>query len=75
MSKLIIENRSSHSDEVAAVACLEVIKQGKISGKEGAKQYCYATSMSFVDGSRLLVYATKNKSSDKLTVIDDKHPV
>lgn len=71
MSKIIIENKSSVSDLSAISACAEVIKAGRISGDGQKKQYCYATRISMVGVNDLMIYATLNKSSDKLTVVDD----
>lgn len=40
MSKIIIENKSIQSDEMAVQAVLSVVKLGFISGE---KQYCWVT--------------------------------
>lgn len=72
MGRVIIDNRSSQSDMVAVSACQKVMRNGRISGAGDKKQYCYATRVFTQDSPNLMVYASKNKCSDRFTVTDDK---
>jgi len=67
MSRLIIDNRSSLSDEVALLWVACVIEGGRISND--GKQYCYYST--FGRGEKKFGIATGlNEKSDKFTVID-----
>ena len=66
MEKLIIEN----STDLPMVELLnyvkEIILQGKVSKTSKGKQYCFMTQ--FKDG--VVIYADKNKKSDRLIITE-----
>lgn len=64
MSRLIIENHSSLSDAQALDYVAHVIRMGRISGNS----YCSATRWR---NNGIVVYASRNKASDRLVVCDD----
>jgi len=68
MEKLIIENRTEllMADVIYLVA--RVISGGKISKTSKGKQYCFCTTFS----NGIVIYADKNKLSDKLIISEDK---
>ncbi len=68
MGKIIIQNDSNLSDLKAIELVLEIINKGKISNY--GKNYCYATTY-IIDGKGYVVYADKNKKSDKFRVAND----
>ena len=62
MSKLIIENRSDLSDEIALKCIISVISEGRISNND--KQYCYASTFK-LNGKVYVVVTDLNKKSDR----------
>lgn len=69
MSKIIVDNRSKkHSDEIAFLSVIEVIKKGRISDE--GKSYCFAHTFFVSDVSKIVVYAKRNKLSDTFRVED-----
>jgi hypothetical protein len=64
VSKLIIQNDSTHNDAQALQYVMTVIRNGRIS--EDGKSYCYVTS--FVDG--VVVGCMRNAQSDRFVVRD-----
>lgn len=64
MEKLIIENRTEMSMEDALVYAGHVIRMGKVSETSKGKQYRLIS----VWGGDIIIYADKNKNSDKLTI-------
>lgn len=64
MSKIIIENRSKVSDNVALAAVQWVIALGRISSD--GKQYCYYTTTR----NNLGISSFLNKKSDRFVVTD-----
>ena len=69
MSKVIIDNRSIVSDDLAIRAVLRVMEHGRVSND--GKQYSYATTFDILD-SPILVYTDLNKKSDRFVVMDNK---
>ena len=69
MSKLIIVNDSKSSDRDVLAALVDVVGRGKISGEGDKAQYCYISRYSTPP---VVIYASKNKASDKFYV-SDKH--
>lgn len=67
MSKIIIHNNSSVSDDIALICVQKVINDGRISNE--GKQYCYAT---IFKNPRVVVATRLNKSSDVFYVVDHK---
>ena len=66
MKKLIIENRTNLKMEKILKYAYTVIKQGKISETYKGKQYCFVTTFQDV-----VVYADKNKKSDRLIICSE----
>lgn len=69
MAKIIIDNQSSISDSLALVYVTKVINMGKVSNSHKGKQYCFVTVW---DDDNIVIYADKNKKSDKFTIFDRK---
>lgn len=65
MDKLIIENKSEMTMSEALRYAINVIDQGRISANN--TQYCYVTEYT---NDKVIVYAAKNKKSDKLIICD-----
>jgi hypothetical protein len=66
MSKVIIQNDSSHKTEDVLLGVIEVIKQGRISGSD-LDTYCYITTFE----AGYAVASVKNLKSDKFVIIDN----
>ena len=67
MGKIIIENRSSVSDNVAISLVQRVITKGRVSND--GKQYCYATVFRNPEqDGEIAVYTDLNKKSDRFVV-------
>lgn len=66
MSRLIIENRSRKSDAEALEYAARVVGGGRIS--DSGLSYCHVTT--FRTG--VVVAAYRNKSSDRLVILDEK---
>ena len=66
MSRIIIENRSSKTDEHVCRMVGNVISNGRISND--GKQYCYVTT--FETG--LVIATDLNAKSDRFIAYDDK---
>ena len=66
MTKLIINNQSSASDQDALLMVSKVIDAGRISNNK--TEYCYCTVFSL---RKCAVYASKNKCSDRFLILDD----
>ena len=67
MGKIIIENRSSVSDNVAISLVQRVITKGRVSND--GKQYCCATVFRNPEqDSEIVVYTDLNKKSDRFVV-------
>jgi len=67
--KLIIENRTELPMKEVLSYVKKVVEKGKISKTSKGKQYCFVTV--FRDG--IIVYADKNKKSDRLIVIKENN--
>lgn len=67
MSRIIIQNDSSKSDESALFAVMNVIKMGMISTDKKGPCYCFVTRMK----SGVVVCAMRNKASFGFIVSDD----
>lgn len=67
-NRLIIENRTSLSDQAALEKVIAVVKMGKISQHGKNDGYCFHTS--FEDGTE--VWTAKNKGSDRFVVTYSK---
>lgn len=65
VSKIIIDNRSSQTDEQAIQKVLSVMELGRVSNN--GKQYCYITAFS----DDVLVATDLNKCSDRFIVQDN----
>ena len=65
MSRIIINNRSSHSDKMVVNSVAWIINAGRVSEK--GKAYCYVTTF---DAGRLAISAKRNKESDTFTAYD-----
>lgn len=61
--RLIIENKSSRPDAIAAEYAMKVIKQGKV--QHSAKGWIYKSAM-FESG--IVVECSRNKNSDRLVI-------
>jgi len=68
LNRLIIENRTSLSDQAALEKVIAVIKMGKISESRNKIQYCFHTC--FADDTE--VWCAKNKGSDRFVVTYSK---
>ena len=70
MSKIIIENKHETISDLLALECvMQVVADGKISGKGDKAQYCYhSTFIIKSEGVKVEVSAYKNKASDKFVV-------
>lgn len=67
MSKIIIKNETKHLTDLDAVQyVLLVMQEGKISGSEAKKQYCYVTSWKSQD---VLVYAYLTKQGTDCFIV------
>lgn len=69
MAKIIIDNQSHISDSLALTYVAKVINMGKVSNSHKGKQYCFVTV--WYDHN-MVIYADKNKKSDKFTIMDEK---
>ena len=74
MEKLIIENRTDLKMIEVMYYIEEVIKQGRISETHKGNQYCFATlfKKKELDKNGVVVYADKNKKSDRLIICPDR---
>ena len=70
MSKFIIKNESKLKDSDAISCAQLVVERGKVSA--AGECYCYATIFNTAIGE-VVVYATKNKSSDTFVIRDNPH--
>ena len=68
MSKFIVENKSHLSDIEILPLISIVFEIGRVSANETA--YCYVTAFEM---KNIVIYATKNKASDKFSVHTYKH--
>jgi hypothetical protein len=69
MGKIIIDNRSSSSDETAIQFVHRVMENGRISND--GKQYCYATVFGATENSPAAAVCTDlNKKSDRFVITD-----
>ena len=67
MSKIIIKNETKHLTDLDAIQyVLLVMQEGKISGSENKKQYCYVTSWKSQD---VLVYAYLTKQGTDCFIV------
>jgi hypothetical protein len=70
MSKIIIDNRSSHSDVAVLGLVQRVVRRGRNSNN--GTQYCYLTRC--LD-AKALIATDLNKKSDRFIVMDDNEPL
>jgi hypothetical protein len=69
MGKIIIDNRSSSSDETAIQLVAQVMIKGRISNY--GSQYCYATIFGKTETRpSIAVYTDLNKKSDRFVITD-----
>lgn len=67
MGKIIIDNRTEISDELALKLVRRVVHDGRIS--KGGESYRLATSFPFADPKKeVLVYCDLNKRSDRFVI-------
>jgi hypothetical protein len=74
MEKLIIENHTDLKMNEALRYAKMVIEQGRISENHKGNQYCFATlfKKKELDKNGVVVYADKNKKSDRLIICPDR---
>ena len=71
MGRLIIDNKSSATDEQALDMVSRIISEGRVSND--GKQFCYFSTFTVTcddKDHRYFVSTGLNKASDKFTVID-----
>jgi len=65
MTKIIIDNQSTLSDQTSLMLVQRVIDMGRISNNE--TEYCNCTVFSF---RKCVVYGSKNKRSDRFLILN-----
>jgi len=65
--KLILENKTKLPDHIAYTACMQVVEAGYTSRDN--TQYAIGSTFEY-DGIQYTIWSDKNKSSDKLTIVE-----
>lgn len=69
MGRIIINNKSSASDDTALALVIDCVRDGRVSNY--GRQYCYASKYIY-DGRNYLLTSALNHGSDSFTLQDIK---